>query len=156
MEYALKFSYYSYFIFLIDPAIPVTEDDFFDHVTQMKLHNFKGFYEEFSSKKAEFQNSEAFRHPDNQSKNRYLNIPCFDDSRVKLEGGDDDVENYIHANYVPGAFNDKEYIYTQSPLPETVSDFWAMIWQQDCSNIVMVSLFEVFIDNFLFVSFLSL
>ena len=30
-----------------DPEIPVTEDDFQDHVNQMKLHNFKGKFLEY-------------------------------------------------------------------------------------------------------------
>ena len=108
----------------------------------MKLHNFKGFYEEFSSRKDGFQSSEAFRHPDNQTKNRYLNIPCYDHSRVNLIG-DGDVDTYIHANYIPGAYDDKEYIYTQSPLPETVGDFWTMVWEQKSDIIVMVSCFRI-------------
>ena len=72
-----------------------------------------GFYEEFSSlKKNDYRLSEAFGEPDNIHKNRFVNIPCYDDSRVHLEGSTN-VDTYIHANYIPGAHIDNEYIYAQ-------------------------------------------
>jgi len=32
----------------------------------------------------------------------------------------------------------RSYILTQGPLDETVTDFWAMVWQQNCKAIVML------------------
>lgn len=31
-----------------------------------------------------------------------------------------------------------EYIASQAPLPNTINDFWRMIWTQDCSIIAML------------------
>lgn len=122
-----------------DPSIPVTDTDFYDHMAHMKFHNFKGFYEEFSQMKIAFQPSEAFRSQHNNVKNRFVNIPCYDDSRCILKSQyDDSASTYIHANFVPGTHSDKDYILTQSPLPETVSDFWQMVWEQNVSTIVMI------------------
>lgn len=126
-------------LFFLDPSIPVTDTDFYDHMAHMKFHNFKGFYEEFSQMKIAFQPSEAFRNQHNNVKNRFVNIPCYDDSRCILKSQyDDSASTYIHANFVPGTHSDKDYILTQSPLPETVSDFWQMVWEQNVSTIVMV------------------
>lgn len=34
---------------------------------------------------------------------------------------------------------DRKYISTQGCLQETVSDFWQMIWQENCNIIVMLT-----------------
>lgn len=34
---------------------------------------------------------------------------------------------------------EKTYIATQGPMPNTVSDFWEMVWQEDVSLIVMLT-----------------
>ena len=39
---------------------------------------------------------------------------------------------------ITGYSDAKEYIATQGPLPETVFDFWRMIWETESSTIVMV------------------
>ena len=76
----------------------------------------------------------------NKQKNRYANILLYDDSRVKLslipgvEGSD-----YINANYIDGYMKNKAFIATQAPIPDTISDFWRMIWQESSLTIVMLS-----------------
>ena len=76
----------------------------------------------------------------NKQKNRYANVLPYDDSRVKLslipgvEGSD-----YINANYIDGYMKKKAFIATQAPIPDTISDFWRMIWQESSLTIVMLS-----------------
>ena len=87
----------------------------------------------------EFKSTEEFRNPDNTALNRFLNVPCYDHSRVPIESRLDK-NTYIHANFVPGFHSEKDYILTQAPLPETIKDFWSMIFDHDIDTIVMVSL----------------
>jgi netrin-G3 ligand len=76
----------------------------------------------------------------NKQKNRYANVLPYDNSRVKLslipgaEGSD-----YINANYIDGYMQKKAFIATQAPIPDTISDFWRMIWQETSLTIVMLS-----------------
>ncbi|KAJ6221069.1 hypothetical protein RDWZM_006881 [Blomia tropicalis] len=75
----------------------------------------------------------------NRKKNRYKDILPYDQSRVILSeypgvpGSD-----YINANYVRGSSgNQRAYIASQGPLPNTLVDFWRMIWETDILVIVM-------------------
>uniref|UniRef100_A0A8B9YVL5 protein-tyrosine-phosphatase n=1 Tax=Bos mutus grunniens TaxID=30521 RepID=A0A8B9YVL5_BOSMU len=48
--------------------------------------------------------------------------------------------DYINANYIRGYDGqDKAYIATQGPMPNTVSDFWEMVWQEEAPLIVMLT-----------------
>ena len=78
--------------------------------------------------------------PVNGLKNRYANIHAYDHSRVILSRDENPGSDYINADYIHGYNRDMEYIAAQGPLPETIADFWRMIWEQKCVAIVMVSL----------------
>ncbi|XP_040191291.1 receptor-type tyrosine-protein phosphatase S-like isoform X2 [Rana temporaria] len=73
--------------------------------------------------------------PVNQAKNRYKKVLPYDDSRVVLRSRSD----YINASYIDGYKAPQFYIATQGPIPETVSDFWSMVWQENSSVIVMLT-----------------
>ncbi|XP_070535296.1 receptor-type tyrosine-protein phosphatase H-like isoform X2 [Ptychodera flava] len=78
--------------------------------------------------------------PQNKAKNRYINILPFDRTRVRLSKVDDqDVTDYINANWMPGYNSPKEFIASQGPIPESIDDFWRMIWELDVKTIVMVT-----------------
>ncbi|ELR19161.1 Proteintyrosine phosphatase [Acanthamoeba castellanii str. Neff] len=52
----------------------------------------------------------------------------------KNRGGDTD---YINANYIQG--EQTQYIAAQAPLPNTFSDFWLMVWEQNTRVIMMLT-----------------
>ena len=66
-----------------------------------------------------------------------------DHTRVILKDSDPTVvgSDYINASYISGQVpgSERRYIATQSCLPETVHNFWKMIWQEDTRVIVMIS-----------------
>ncbi|XP_020916558.2 tyrosine-protein phosphatase non-receptor type 13 isoform X2 [Exaiptasia diaphana] len=85
-------------------------------------------------------NCDAAKHPDNKEKNRYRNVLPFNSTRVRLSG--DDSEDYINASHirVPVGQDTYHYIATQGPLPNTIKDFWQMVWEQGVEVIAMVTL----------------
>nr|XP_031530639.1 tyrosine-protein phosphatase non-receptor type 7 isoform X1 [Vicugna pacos] len=48
--------------------------------------------------------------------------------------------DYINANYIRGyGGKDRAYIATQGPMPNTVSDFWEMVWQEEVKLVIMLT-----------------
>ncbi|BAF45505.1 GfV-B36-ORF1 [Ichnoviriform fumiferanae] len=89
--------------------------------------------------------TEVSNKPANRMRNRYEDIPCWDLTRVKLSNfgpAASTQTDYIHANYVTNYKFKQKLIATQSPMPETMIDFFNMIWQNDCRIIVVLT--EVF------------
>ncbi|XP_065148299.2 receptor-type tyrosine-protein phosphatase eta [Paramisgurnus dabryanus] len=76
---------------------------------------------------------------ENEAKNRYVNVLPYDASRVKLSICCSPFDDYINANYIPGYNFRKEFIAAQGPLPNTVNEFWRMIWEQDVYTLVMLT-----------------
>ncbi|XP_066526528.1 tyrosine-protein phosphatase non-receptor type 22 isoform X2 [Hoplias malabaricus] len=75
---------------------------------------------------------------ENVKKNRYKDIVPFDHSRVTLSLNTSKNDNdYINANFIKGVFGPRAYIATQGPLPNTVVDFWRMLWEYNVQVIVM-------------------
>jgi len=119
------------------------------HIANLKqyvLHNHTnsdhGFFTEFESIKPTATNLtwEHSQSPANQHKNRYNNIVAYDQTRVILsELNNDPSSTYINANFIDGYKHPKKFIATQGPLPETVNDFWRMIYEHECQVIVMLT-----------------
>ncbi|CAN7996916.1 unnamed protein product [Ixodes hexagonus] len=81
------------------------------------------------------------RLPCNLSKNRYRDISPYDATRVILQEGTSG--DYVNASYVnmniPTSGIVNRYIATQGPLPNTTIDFWEMVWEQQCTLVVMLT-----------------
>ncbi|XP_066915195.1 receptor-type tyrosine-protein phosphatase S-like isoform X3 [Clytia hemisphaerica] len=128
----------------VDPHQPIATNRFEDHVNQLKAHSNYGFSQEYSMINRELEYSYNYsRLQDNNIKNRYHNVPAYDDTRVTLNVMDGESHtDYINANYIDGYERNREYIATQGPLPETIFDFWRMAWESDSTAIVMLTRIE--------------
>lgn len=105
-----------------------------------------GFAGEFSKLKRQSTKYRAERtYPtiaadkqDNVKKNRYKDIVPFDHSRVKLSlVASKHDSDYINASFIRGVMGTRAYIATQGPLPNTVLDFWRMLWEYNVQIVVM-------------------
>ncbi|XP_074858613.1 receptor-type tyrosine-protein phosphatase C [Carettochelys insculpta] len=117
---------------------------------------------------AEFQRLPSYRgwrtqntgnRQENKSKNRNSKIIPYDFNRVTVkqeeekskdsehdseESSDEDSDceeasRYINASFITGYWGPKEMIATQAPLPDTINDFWQMVFQRKVKLIVMLT-----------------
>ncbi|XP_060032393.1 receptor-type tyrosine-protein phosphatase eta [Erinaceus europaeus] len=100
-----------------------------------------GFAEEYEDLKPVgiSQPKYAAELAENRGKNRYNNVLPYDISRVKLSVQTQPTDDYINANYMPGYHSKKDFIATQGPLPNTLKDFWRMVWEKNVYAIVMLT-----------------
>ncbi|XP_006629010.1 tyrosine-protein phosphatase non-receptor type 9 [Lepisosteus oculatus] len=75
----------------------------------------------------------------NQDKNRYGDVLCLDQTRVRLKTGRNEKSDYINASFMDGYKQKNAYIGTQGPMQNTYRDFWRMIWEQNVLVIVMTT-----------------
>lgn len=73
---------------------------------------------------------------ENKNLNRYRDVNPYDHTRVRLRRGDRD---YINASLVKVPQANRAYILTQGPLPNTVGDFWLMVWEQKTRAVIMLN-----------------
>uniref|UniRef100_UPI00358FEC51 receptor-type tyrosine-protein phosphatase mu-like isoform X2 n=1 Tax=Myxine glutinosa TaxID=7769 RepID=UPI00358FEC51 len=123
----------------LHPAVRVA--DLLQHIDQMKNGEGYGFKEEYESFfEGQLASWSVAKREENRSKNRYGNIIAYDHSRAVLETVNGDLNSdYINASYMDGYHRSKQYIATQGPLPETICDFWRMVWQEQTASIIMVT-----------------
>ncbi|XP_024860580.1 receptor-type tyrosine-protein phosphatase F isoform X11 [Kryptolebias marmoratus] len=124
------------------PPIPVI--DLADHIERLKANDGLRFSQEYESidpgQQFTWENSNM---EVNKPKNRYANVIAYDHSRVVLTSVDAvPGSDYINANYIDGYRKQNAYIATQGPLPETLTDFWRMVWEQRSNTIVMMTRLE--------------
>ncbi|VDP50877.1 unnamed protein product [Heligmosomoides polygyrus] len=63
-------------------------------------------------------------------------VVCLDYTRVHLTLDVPPSTDYIHANWVKFDGHDKVFIAAQAPLDNTIEDFWRMVFQEGCPNVV--------------------
>ncbi|XP_051855910.1 receptor-type tyrosine-protein phosphatase F isoform X10 [Antechinus flavipes] len=124
------------------PPIPIT--DLADNIERLKANDGLKFSQEYESidpgQQFTWENSNL---EVNKPKNRYANVIAYDHSRVILASIDGvPGSDYINANYIDGYRKQNAYIATQGPLPETLGDFWRMVWEQRTATIVMMTRLE--------------
>ncbi|XP_034470612.1 receptor-type tyrosine-protein phosphatase F isoform X22 [Hippoglossus hippoglossus] len=123
---------------------PITVVDLSDHIERLKANDGLRFSQEYESidpgQQFTWENSNM---EVNKPKNRYANVIAYDHSRVVLTSVDAvPGSDYINSNYIDGYRKQNAYIATQGPLPETLSDFWRMVWEQRSNTIVMMTRLE--------------
>jgi protein tyrosine phosphatase len=122
-----------------------------------------------SQKKEKPLNYTVAQAPENINKNRYFDVLALEETRVRLsiseplnfsnnlqysddlsdfsqdDDDDDDVfsspwgSDYINANLLTKGNTESAYIACQAPLPNTIPDFWKMVWEQHIAVIVMLT-----------------
>ncbi|XP_061298759.1 tyrosine-protein phosphatase non-receptor type 7 isoform X2 [Pezoporus flaviventris] len=108
---------------------------------QQRTQSLTQLQEEFAKIPPNFVSPEELEIPGRASKDRYKTILPNPESRVCLRrAGKQEESSYINANYITGyAGRPREYIATQGPMLNTVSDFWEMVWQEEVPLIIMIT-----------------
>lgn len=149
---------------------PIAKGDLVAAYLERHRDSDYGFQAEFELLPSGFpdRTTEVCDRQVNRTKNRYPDIKCYDQTRVKLKSSQDcnkapinddqsdstseqstaadkpvAVENdYINANFVPGHKNRKLWVCAQGPLEHTVQDFWRMVYEQNVEMIIMLTNLE--------------
>ncbi|KAI1290100.1 Tyrosine-protein phosphatase Lar [Halotydeus destructor] len=124
------------------PPVAVTE--LANHIDRLKASDNYQFSQEYESIDPGQQFTWEHSNVDyNKPKNRYANVVAYDHSRVVLQPLDAIAgSDYINANFADGYRKQNAYIATQGPLPETIGDFWRLIWEQQSYSVVMMTKLE--------------
>ncbi|KAK1792090.1 hypothetical protein P4O66_001868 [Electrophorus voltai] len=123
---------------------PVTISELPNYIERMKANENLRFSQEYESIDPGQQFSWDHSNLEiNKPKNRYANVIAYDHTRVVLSSCEGQPSSdYINANFIDGYRRQGAYIATQGPTPETISDFWRMVWEQHTANIIMITKLE--------------
>ncbi|XP_030677668.1 receptor-type tyrosine-protein phosphatase H [Nomascus leucogenys] len=120
----------------------IPAEDFADHVRKNEKDSNCGFADEYQqlSLVSHSQSQMVASASENNAKNRYRNVLPYDWSRVPLKPiHEEPGSDYINASFMPGLRSPQEFIATQGPLPQTVGDFWRLVWEQQSHTLVMLT-----------------
>ena len=118
--------------------VPIGE---FSHkVLEYHLANNAEFDRQFSGLRKDFiHDVTTGSNIVNKPKNRFANIIPYEHSRVKLNVTGDNFSDYINACSIDGYYKPQSYIAAQGPMPNTVHDFWRLIWEKNIEHIVALT-----------------
>nr|XP_033819436.1 receptor-type tyrosine-protein phosphatase T isoform X6 [Geotrypetes seraphini] len=77
--------------------------------------------------------------PRNHDKNRCLEVLPLDRCLPFLISVDGESSNYINAALMDSHKHPAAFVVTQHPLPNTVTDFWRLVFDYNCCSIVMLN-----------------
>ncbi|XP_031423827.1 receptor-type tyrosine-protein phosphatase T isoform X9 [Clupea harengus] len=77
--------------------------------------------------------------PRNHDKNRSMDVLSADRCLPFLISVDGESSNYINAALMDSHKQPAAFIVTQHPLPNTVADFWRLVFDYNCSSIIMLN-----------------
>uniref|UniRef100_A0A8C7HKD9 protein-tyrosine-phosphatase n=1 Tax=Oncorhynchus kisutch TaxID=8019 RepID=A0A8C7HKD9_ONCKI len=77
--------------------------------------------------------------PRNHDKNRSMDVLSVDRCLPFLISVDGESSNYINAALMDSHKQPAAFIVTQHPLPNTAADFWRLVFDYNCSSIVMLN-----------------
>ncbi|GAB5581512.1 receptor-type tyrosine-protein phosphatase H [Prionailurus iriomotensis] len=120
----------------------IPAQDFAAHVRKNEKDANSGFAVEYQRLALEGtkQSQMVASALENSAKNRYRNVLPYDWSRVSLKPQQEEPgSDYINASFIPGLWGPREFIAAQGPLPQTVADFWRLVWEQQSRTLVMLT-----------------
>ncbi|KAM7037977.1 receptor-type tyrosine-protein phosphatase T isoform 6-T6 [Acridotheres tristis] len=77
--------------------------------------------------------------PRNHDKNRAMDVLPLDRCLPFLISVDGESSNYINAALMDSHKQPAAFIVTQHPLPNTIADFWRLVFDYNCSSVVMLN-----------------
>ncbi|XP_074644378.1 uncharacterized protein LOC141901170 isoform X2 [Tubulanus polymorphus] len=130
---------------------------FVEYVGDLEAEDCRGYicdYRELKLFSAELRQDErnfpcrCGKLEENQYKNRFRDIIPFDNTRVILKPYKNQPNtDYINASCIKGMSSNMGYIAAQGPLPNTIGDFWRMIWQYKVNILIMAGKEEEIVDG---------
>lgn len=124
---------------------PVVKGELLQAYLERHRDSDYGFQHEFELLPDKFtdRTTRASEARENLYKNRYPDIKCYDQTRVRLAQMDGIAgSDYINANFVLGYKERKKFICAQGPMENTVCDYWRMIWEQHLELVLMLTNLE--------------
>ncbi|XP_058804465.1 tyrosine-protein phosphatase 69D isoform X2 [Phymastichus coffea] len=124
---------------------PIPKNDLLQAYLERHRDSDYGFQHEFELLPDRFtdRTTRASEMRENVYKNRYPDIKCYDQTRVRLTQMDGILgSDYINANFVLGYKERKKFICAQGPMENTVCDYWRMIWEQHLELVLMLTNLE--------------
>ncbi|CAH1798966.1 unnamed protein product, partial [Owenia fusiformis] len=121
-----------------DTSIPVERlPTYIDGLSQNDNAAFKAEFDQLpSTPQAKYDVSSK---QENKVRNRFVNIPTYDHTRVVLDTTSNDTD-YISASYIEGYGDTKKrYIALQGPKVNTVNDTWRLLWQENIALVVTLT-----------------